>query len=154
MLLENVRMANEEQNENIVAFLSLIAVLARDTRQEFCPYFCTTLDTVVPIIDPGNARGEIYKTGVTADGKAVLASSFYGHGVQRKNDGIGAGGFRHQSQTGMGSVCDGIEKAELRGHTGKTGDNNECQTNKIEEPVRTNPTTKARMRVAQGIAQG
>jgi len=93
-----------------------------------------------PIIDPGNARGKIYKTGVTADGKAVLASSFYGHGVQRKNDGIGAGGFRHQSQTGMGSVCDGIEKAELRGHTGKTGDNNECQTNKIEEPVRTSIT--------------
>jgi U3 small nucleolar RNA-associated protein 20 len=63
VLLENIKLASEEKNDNIAAFFSLIAVLSRDTRQEFCPFFCTTLDTVVPLIDPSKPEltGEIFQ---------------------------------------------------------------------------------------------
>jgi hypothetical protein len=63
VLHENITIANEEKNDNIAAFFSLIAVLSRDTRQEFCPFFCTTLDIVVPLIDPSKPEltGEIFQ---------------------------------------------------------------------------------------------
>jgi hypothetical protein len=114
---------------------------------------CTTGHGSWPLIDGGNARGSIYNSGLVTSGTAAKQVYFAGHGVQIKDDGIGAGGFRLESQTGKGSSygsgtnkCDGIEadatpttpKHAPRTHISK--DTAECALNQVEDPVRASIT--------------